>query len=101
MIVKYRLVLTIRSISRSMYGRSRLSEEGKVCIMERTFKVMDRTGDTEHRFAPTKAVEAEKMFDDLLKGRVAYKREGGQDVQVQRFADTNEETVFAPQLQGG
>jgi len=68
----------------------------------KTFKVMDRSGDSELRFAPTQAKEAEAKFAELLGTHTAYKSSpDGGNQQVRSFKDTDEETLFAPHLQGG
>ena len=68
--------------------------------------VMDRTGDSRHRFDPNDAQElakAEQRFRKLTKaGFTAAVRIGpGQVSQIRSFDPDAEETVFFPRLVGG
>jgi hypothetical protein len=68
--------------------------------------VMDRTGDSRHRFDPNDIYEvakAERRFYELTKaGFTAAARTGrGQISQVRSFDPSVEETVFVPRLVGG
>jgi hypothetical protein len=68
--------------------------------------VMDRTGDSRHRFDPNDAQElakAEQRFRKLTKaGFTAAVRTGpGQVSQIRSFDPDAEETVFFPRLVGG
>jgi hypothetical protein len=68
--------------------------------------VMDRTGDSRHRFDPNDAQElakAEQRFYELTKvGFTAAVRTGpGQVFRIRSFDPNAEETVFFPRLVGG
>jgi hypothetical protein len=68
--------------------------------------VMDRSGDTRHRFDPadSEAVAgAERRFRDLTgAGFIAAERTGpGESKLVKAFNPDAEATVFFPQLKGG
>src|SRR6266403_5234474 len=68
--------------------------------------VMDRTGDSRHRFNPDDAhelAEAEQRFYELTKvGFTAAVRTGpGQVSQIRSFDPTAEESLFFPRLVGG
>ena len=68
--------------------------------------VMDRTGDSRHRFDPNNAQElanAEQRFYELTgAGFTAAERTGpGQSKVVGRFDPASEETLFIPRLKGG
>jgi hypothetical protein len=68
--------------------------------------VMDRTGDSRHRFDPNNVQElarAEKRFRELTgAGFTAAVRTGPGEVSQLRSFDPNaEETVFFPRLVGG
>jgi hypothetical protein len=68
--------------------------------------VMDRTGDSRHRFNPDDArqlLKAEQRFYELTKaGFTAAIRTGpGQTSQIRSFDPTAEETLFFPRLVGG
>ena len=68
--------------------------------------VMDRSGDSRHRFDPNDAqelVKAEQRFYELTgAGFTAAVRTGpGQVSQIRSFDPNAEETVFFPRLVGG
>jgi hypothetical protein len=68
--------------------------------------VMDRTGDSRHRFDPNdihEVTKAERRFYELTNaGFIAAARTGpGQISQVRSFDPSVEETVFVPRLVGG
>ena len=68
--------------------------------------VMDRTGDSRHRFDPRDAqdvAKAERRFYKLTNlGFTAAARTGpGQVSQIRSFDPNAEETVFFPRLVGG
>lgn len=68
--------------------------------------VMDRTGDSRHRFDPNDAEElakAEQRFRELTnKGFTAAVRTGpGEVSQIRSFDALAKETVFFPRLVGG
>jgi len=68
--------------------------------------VMDRTGDSRHRFDPDgeqELAKAEQRFYELTKvGFTAAVRTGpGKVSQIQSFDPNAEETVFFPRLVGG
>jgi hypothetical protein len=68
--------------------------------------VMDRTGDSRHRFDPNDARElakAERRFRELTgTGFTAAVRTGpGQVSRIRSFDPNAEETVFFPRLVGG
>jgi len=68
--------------------------------------VMDRTGDSRHRFDPNDArelVKAEQRFRELTgAGFTAAIRTGpGQVSRIRSFDPNAEETVFFPRLVGG
>jgi hypothetical protein len=68
--------------------------------------VMDRTGDTRHRFNPDDAqelTEAEERFKELTgRGFTAAVRTGSREVsKIRSFDPTAEETLFFPRLVGG
>jgi hypothetical protein len=68
--------------------------------------VMDRTGDSRHRFDPKDEQElakAERRFYELTKVgfTAAVRTSSGQVSQVRGFDPTAEETVFFPRLVGG
>jgi hypothetical protein len=68
--------------------------------------IMDRSGDTRHRFDPDDASavsEAERRFAELTEaGFIAAKRTGnGTSELVRQFDPTAQETVFIPRLVGG
>jgi hypothetical protein len=68
--------------------------------------IMDRSGDTCHRFAPDDAngvAEAERRFADLIEaGFIAAKRTGnGTSELIRQFDPSAQETVFIPRLVGG
>jgi len=68
--------------------------------------VMDRTGDSRHRFDPSDGQElakAEQRFRDLTgAGFTAAVRTGaGQVSRIRSFDPNAEETVFFPRLVGG
>jgi hypothetical protein len=68
--------------------------------------VMDRTGDSRHRFDANDAqalAKAEQRFYELTKAgfTAAVRTSAGQVSQIRSFDPNAEETVFFPRLVGG